>query len=91
MNYGYGSKGDENGRVEKGARKFIGEEGEERRLYVVFAIGIKLEDKERGLGELRGLLTGSYLQVRDDPASKAVERGRRKHDRRFIVVLFKEL
>ena len=54
VNYGSKDGGDENGRVEKGARKFIGEEGEERRLYVVFTIGIKLEDKKMKLEKWQG-------------------------------------
>jgi len=78
VNYGSKDGGDENGRVEEEARKFIGEEGKEGRLYVVFAIGMKLEDKEWRLEKRRGLLTGSYLQVGDDPASKAVEKGKEK-------------
>jgi hypothetical protein len=42
VNYGSKDGGDENGRVEEGARKFIGEEEKERRLCVVFAIVTEL-------------------------------------------------
>jgi hypothetical protein len=79
VNYGSKDGGDENGRVEEGARKFIGEEEKERRLCVVFAIVTELEDKEWKLENWRGLLTGSYLQVGGIPASKRwLKRGREK-------------
>jgi hypothetical protein len=88
MNYGSKDGGDENGRVEKGARKFMGEEGKERRRYVVFTIGIKLEDKKRKLEKWRGLLTGSYLQVGDDPTSKGVGKGKGENTTAGLLLFF---
>ena len=88
MNYGSKDGGDENGRVEEEARKFIGEEGKEGRLYVVFAIGMKLEDKEWRLEKRRGLLTGSYLQFGDLLASRSVGRENEEMRQQVYFVVF---
>jgi hypothetical protein len=45
-------------------------------MYVIFTVGIKVEGKKKRLEKRRGLLTGSYLQVGDRSASKAVEKRR---------------
>ncbi len=80
--------GDENGRVEKGARKSIGGGEKGGRLYVVFTVGIKVEDKKKRLEKRRGLLTGSYLQVGDRPASKVVEKRKGRNETAGLLSFF---
>ena len=51
--------------VEKGAKGIIGGSGNKRRLYVVFAVRMKIEDKKKKWRKWRRLLAGSYLQFED--------------------------
>ncbi len=51
--------------VEKGAKGIIGGSGNKSRLYVVFTVRMKIEDKKKKWRKWRRLLAGSYLQFED--------------------------
>jgi hypothetical protein len=51
--------------VDEGAKGIIEGSRNKRRLYVVFAVRRKIEDKRKKWRKQRRLLTGSYLQVGD--------------------------
>jgi hypothetical protein len=57
--------GERNVGVEKGAMGIIEGSRNKRRLYVVFAVRRKIEDKRKKWEKRRRYLTGSYLQVGD--------------------------
>jgi hypothetical protein len=61
VNYG----GERKVGVEKGAKGIIGGSGNKSRLYVVFTVRMKMEDKRKKWRKWRRLLAGSYLQFED--------------------------